>query len=90
MSFKEWWESTKIGDNTEYTPIIKIDKDASVNDVVFELERLGLYRGNDFSDKGEITNIDIWYKEFYNLFISYLPSDKDIFVTLEELKQIEV
>lgn len=70
-------------------PAIQIDDQTSVGEVTAELERLGFFRGNDFSSYGQVTFIDIWYADFYNLFLVNC-NGLVFWVTLEELKNTEV
>ena len=90
MNFKEWWQNKQQFDTSEISPVIMIESPLHLEQVLAELQRLGFYKGNDFSKHGTITNVDIWYAEFYNLFITYTKHESDFLVTLEELREIQV
>lgn len=89
MTFKEWYANKEQHTDCEVTPVIVIQGETTIEKVVHELERLGFERGNDFSAFGAISHIDIWYADFYNLFMIYAPHPTDILTTLAELKEVQ-
>lgn len=93
MKFKVWYSQAVRGDDNndfEGVPKIVIIGKDHYEKVIFELERLGFGEGNNFSKHGEISNVEIWYSDFWNSFIvPSKPNEKDILFTLDELVDLD-
>lgn len=93
MKFKEWYSKAVRGDDNndfEGVPKIVIKNMDHYKLVIDNLERLGFGEGNNFSKHGDISNVEIWYSDFWNSFIvPSKPNEKDILFTLEELVELD-
>lgn len=92
MNLKEWYLNCIKGEWCDIIPVFKIDENSHAKEIISELERLGIYKGNIIADVEDAKFIDVWYKEFYNTFYAYnrVDADKEFFATLSELKDLVI
>lgn len=90
MNLKEWYLTEIKGEWSDIIPVFKIDESNPAEEIMIELEKLGIYKGNIIGMADDAHFIDVWYKEFYNTFYSYnrVDADKEFFSTLSELKEL--
>lgn len=90
MNLKEWYITSTKGEWSNVLPVFKIDQDNPAKEIIKELEKLDIFKGNICSSVEDAKFIDVWYKDFYNTFYVYTRSedDEEFFVTLKELKEL--
>lgn len=92
MNLKEWYTNSIKGEWSEIIPVFNVDENNPAEEIIAELERLGIFKGNICASVEDAKFIDVWYKEFYNTFYVYnrVDADKEFFSTLSELKELVI
>ena len=88
MNLREWYFKYPRGEYSDAIPVFVIDDNNKADEIVVELQKLGMFDGNMCAKLKDTNYIDIWYSDFYNTFHIYTMHEENFIASLKELREL--